>query len=154
MEISNQKRAKTIKRSFNLIVLAFILAALFFIWKKQDIYAIYLGLGLLVLLILCFFLNFSYVSFKSERGKVTLRYYSLITLFGREYSSIDFPHELLFRYKLLKGFPLRELTLTVKTQRGVADYPTVSLTGLSKKEVEQINTELERILFENGLAKR
>lgn len=153
MDISNQKRSKNIKRGFNLIVFAFILTALFFIWKEKDMYAIFTGLGLALILMMLFFLNLCYVSFSTAKGKVTLRYYSLITLFGREYNSIDFPKELLYRYKLSKSFPFRELTLTVKTQRGVADYPTVSLTSLSRSEVNEIEKELEQILLQNGLRK-
>ena len=126
MEFSNQIRVKRIKRSFNLVVLAFIVAAIYLLWKGKDVITIYVGIGLVVFVVLILFFNFNYVSFRSASGKVLIRYYPVITLFGREYSSIEFQHNLFYRYDLKTSFPFRDLTLTVKTKRGVADYPTVS----------------------------
>ena len=146
MEFSNKPRTRIIKRNFNLTVVAFVVAALYFIWKNQDIIAIYIGIGFAVFFILIMVINFNYVSFKSENGKVSVKYYPVIALFGREYSSIDFQHDLLHSYKLKGSFPFSDLTLTVKTKRGVADYPSVSLTALKKEEIEMIGEELDRIL--------
>lgn len=154
MEFSNQIRTKKIKRNFNLVVLLFILAALYFLWKKEDMITIYIGIGLVVFVVLVLVINFNYVSFSSANGKISVRYYPVITLFGREYSSIDFQHDLLYKYDLKTTFPFRDLTLTVKTQRGVADYPTVSLTALTKNELNAIRQELETILAHQGPSRR
>ncbi len=146
MEISNQKRTKKIKRNFNFVVLAFIIAALYLLWKEENMITIYVGIGLVVIVVFILVINFNYVSFSSANGKISVRYYPVITLFGREYNSIDFQQELLYKYDLKTMFLFSDLTLTVKTQRGVADYPTVSLTALNRKEIETIRQELETIL--------
>lgn len=146
MEISNKSRTKKIKRNFNLIVFAFVIAALFFVWKEKDIYAIFVGAGLVIFIVLMLVINFNYVSFSSVNGKISVKYYPVITLMGREYSSIDFQQELLHSYKLQVSSVFSDLTLTVKTKKGVADYPQVSLTALKREEIEHIREELERIL--------
>lgn len=146
MEFSNKPRTRIIKRNFNLTVVAFVIAALYFVWKEQDMTAIFIGAGLVIFIILILVINFNYVSFRTENGKISVKYYPVITLMGREYSSIDFQYELLHSYKLNASFPFCDLTLTVKTKRGVADYPSVSLTALTKEEIEKIKQELERIL--------
>lgn len=146
MEFSNKPRTRIIKRNFNLIVFAFVVAALYSVWKEQDLIAICIGGGLVVFIILILVINFNYVSFRSVNGKISVKYYPVITLMGREYSSIDFQYELFHTYNLKVAFPFSDLTLTVKTKRGVADYPAISLTALKKEEIEAIRVELERIL--------
>lgn len=146
MEFSNKPRTKIIKRNFNLAVVAFIVSALYFLWKEQDLIAIYIGIGLVIFIVLILVINFNYVSFNSGNGKISIRYYPVITLFGREYSSIDFQQELLYKFDLKDSFLFRDLVLSVKTKRGVADYPPVSLTALTKFEIEKIRGELEHIL--------
>jgi len=145
MEFSNKPRTRIIKRNFNLVVFAFIIAALYFVWKGKDLVAIYLGLGLVVFIVLILVINFNYIHFSTDNGKITVKYYQLITLFGREYNSIDFQQGLLYKYELKTSFLFSDLTLTVKTRRGIADYPPVSLTALKKKEIEMIREELGKI---------
>ncbi len=150
MEFSNQLRTKAIKRNFNLIVVAFILAAFYFLWKEADMIAIFIGIGFVVFLILIFFINYNYVSFSTANRKIVLRYYPVISIFNREYNSIDFPQKILYKYKLKRTFLYSDLTLVVKTRRGIADYPPVSLTALKKDEIETIRQELETILGQSG----
>ncbi|MDX9883067.1 MAG: hypothetical protein RBS73_13475 [Prolixibacteraceae bacterium] len=145
MEFSNQVRTKKIKRNFNLAVVVFIAIAIYFVWRKEDLIAVYIGIGFVVFLVLMFFLNFNYVSFSTKNGKVVMRYYPVISIFNREYSSIDFQHALLYKYDLKTTFPFREITLTVKTRQGVADYPPVCLNALTKNEINAIREKLEAI---------
>ncbi len=145
MEISNQARARRIKKYFNFIVLAVIALAAYFLWIGEDMIIVFLGIGLVVLVILVMVVNFNYISFQSAKGKITLRYYPVITLFGREYNSIEFQHELLYKYDLKDSFLFRDLTLTVRTKAGIADYPPVSLTALNRNEIAAIGEELEKI---------
>lgn len=147
MEISNKPRTRIIKRNFNLIVVAFVVFAIYFVWKEKDLIALIIGGGLVVFIVLILVINFNYISFSSGNGKISVKYYPVITLMGREYSSVNFQYELLYSYQLNASFPFCDLTLSVKTKKGVADYPPISLTALKKEEIEMIRKELERISY-------
>ena len=42
-----------------------------------------------------------------------------------------------------------DLQIAIKTKRGIAEYPTISLAALSKAEIGQINSALAELLENN-----
>jgi hypothetical protein len=146
MEISNQKRSKNIKRTFNLTGIVIVLVGLIFLWLKQDtavlitagVFAVYVGIAQ--------FANLCYVYFSTENGKVLIRYYPVISILKKEYESIEFSHSSLVNFQIEKAMGFADLTIAIKTKRGIAEYPAISLAAMSKAEINQISSELSEIM--------
>jgi hypothetical protein len=146
MEISNQKRSKNIKRTFNLTGIVIVLVGLIFLWLKQDtavlitagVFAVYVGIAQ--------FANLCYVYFSTENGKVLIRYYPVISILKKEYESIEFAHSALVNFDIEKAMGFADLTIAIRTKRGIAEYPSISLAALSKAEIDQISLALSEIM--------
>lgn len=149
MEFSNQKRVKQIKRTFNLVGIAIVLIGLAFLWLKNDtmvlitvgVFAVYVGISV--------YANLCYVYFSTENGKVLIRYYPVISLLKREYDSIEFTHQALVNFQIERSLGFADLDIVIRTKRGIAEYPTISLAALSKAEIEQIRSALLEIMRNN-----
>lgn len=149
MEFSNQTRCKKIKRTFNLTGIIIVLTGLVFLWLKNDvfvlisvgIFAVYVGISV--------YANLCYVFFSSENGKVLIRYYPVISIVKKEYDSIEFMHQSLVNFQIEKALGFADLDIAIKTKRGIAEYPTISLAALTKSEIEQIRLALTEIMRNN-----
>ena len=149
MEISNQKRSKRIKRIFNISGIAIVLIGLVFLWLKQDtavlitagVFAIYVGISQ--------FANLCYINFSTNNGKVLIRYYPIISFMKKGFDSIEFAHQSLVNFQIEKSMGFADLTIAIKTKRGIAEYPSISLAALSKDEIEQIDSALSEIRRNN-----
>jgi len=146
MEISNQKRSKQIKRTFNLTGILIVVVGLIFLWLKNDtavlisagVFAVYVGIAQ--------FANLCYVYFSTENGKVLIQYYPVIPILKKEYESIEFIHSALVNFQIEKAMGFVDLTIAIRTKRGIAEYPSISLAALSKAEIEQISLALSEIM--------
>jgi hypothetical protein len=146
MEISNQKRSKKIKRAFNIAGIFIVLVGLAFLWMKKDIlfmitvgvFAVYVGISQ--------FANLCYVYFSTDNGRVLIRYYPVISILKKEYESIEFAQQALVHFQIEKSMGFADLEIAIKTKRGIAEYPTISLAALSKAEIEQISRALSEII--------
>lgn len=145
MEISNQKRSKNIKRTFNLTGIVIVLVGLIFLWLKHDtavlitagVFAVYVGIAQ--------FANLCYVYICTDNGKVLIRYYPVISILKKEYESIEFAQSALVNFQIEKAMGFADLTIAIRTKRGIAEYPSISLAALSKAEIEQISLALSEI---------
>lgn len=95
------------------------------------------------------FLNLCYVYFSTNNGKVLIRYYPVISFFKKNYETIEFPQQLLVSFRIEKSMGFSDLDIAIKSKRGMAEYPSVSLAALSKEEIEQIRIALEEIIRNN-----
>jgi len=146
MEISNQKRSKQIKRTFNLTGILIVVVGLIFLWLKNDtavlitagVFAVYVGIAQ--------FANLCYVYFSTENGKVLIRYYPVISILKKEYESIEFAQSALVNFEIEKAMGFSDLTIAIRTKRGIAEYPSISLAAMSKAEIEQISLALSEIM--------
>lgn len=149
MEISNQKRSKKIKRAFNFSGIAIVLVGLLFLWLKMDaavlitagVFALYVGISQ--------FVNLCYISFSTNNGKVSIRYYPIISFMKKGFDSVEFTHQALINFQIEKAMGFADLTIAIKTKRGIAEYPSISLAALSKDEIEQIDSALSEIRRNN-----
>ncbi len=149
MEISNQKRSKQIKRTFNLTGIVIVLVGLIFLWLKQDttvlitagVFAVYVGIAQ--------FANLCYVYFNTNDGKILIRYYPVISILKKEYEAIEFAQSALVNFQIEKAMGFTDLTIAIKTKRGIAEYPTISLAAMKKTEIEQIRQTLSGIMENN-----
>lgn len=148
MEISNQKRSRLIKRGFFLIAVLLLLPILFFVWKEMDLVALING-GVFLLFIIGFqFMGLNYIHYQSDGEVLQIRYYPIISFFGKEYSSIEFNKKRLFKAVVERSFLFHELHLEIKTREGIAEYPEVSLAALSSTDIEAIRDDLSKMLPE------
>ncbi|MFA5328663.1 MAG: hypothetical protein WC384_12800 [Prolixibacteraceae bacterium] len=149
MEFSNQKRVRKIKRTFNLTGIAIVLIGLVFLWLKNDtavlitvgVFAVYVGISV--------YANLCYVYFSTENGKVLIRYYPVISLLKKEYESIEFGQDALVNFRIEKAMGFADLDIVIRTKRGIAEYPTISLAALTKPEIEKIRETLLEIMRNN-----
>lgn len=149
MEFSNQKRTKKIKRIFNITGIIIVLICLAFLWFKMDTYvlitvgvfAVYVGISV--------YANLCYVFFSTENGKVLIRYYPIISLLKKEYDSVEFVQSALINFQIERALGFTDLDIAIRTKRGIAEYPTISLAALSKAEIEQIRSALLEIMRNN-----
>jgi hypothetical protein len=149
MEISNQKRSKQIKRTFNITGIVVVLIGLLFLWLKNDT-AVLITAGVFIIYVgISQFANLCSVHFSTEDRKIRIRYYPIISLFKKEYESIEFAHQALLNFEIEKAMGFADLTIVIRTKRGIAEYPAISLAALSKAEIEQISTALSEIMRTN-----
>lgn len=145
MEISNQARSKKIKRAFNILGILIVVIGLAFLWLKMDaavlitagVFAAYVGISM--------YANLCYVSFSTNNGKVLIRYFPVISILKKEYESIEFAHQSLVNFKIEKALGFTDLLIVIKTRRGIAEYPSISLAAMSKDEIEKIRQALTEI---------
>ncbi len=150
MEFSNQKRSKKIKRTFNLTGILIIFIGLVFLWLKMDL-AMFISIGVFALYVgISVYANMCYVYFSTENGKVVIRYYPVISFLKKEYDSIEFAHQALVNFRIEKAMGFADLDIVIRTKRGAAEYPTISLAALSKTEIEQIRQALIEIIKANS----
>jgi hypothetical protein len=149
MEISNQKRSKKIKQVFNTTGIVIALVALILLWLKKDtlvlitagVFALYVGISL--------FINLCYINFNTDNGKVLIRYYPILSILKKEYESIEFDHQTLVNFQIENAMGFADLLIAIKTKRGIAEYPSISLSALTKAEIEQIRVALTEIMKNN-----
>lgn len=146
---SNQKRVKKIKLTFNVIGIIIVLVGLTFLWMKMDT-AVLITAGVFILYVgASLYPNLCYVYFSTDNDKVVIRYYPVISFLKKEYEAIEFPQSTLADYRIEDAMGFADLDVVIRTKRGVAEYPTVSLAALNKAEIEQIRQTLEEIIRSN-----
>ena len=150
MIIDTKVEASTLRKA-NAVILGLILAsvAVTAIYLPVDVFYRFAICGALSLFLLIFFwsqyrMEYTYFYF-SNNGKILLfRFYSLRNFYGKP-KTIEIPKTSFVNYDIVTSlFNKKEsLVLYQKTPKGVAKYPPISLTLLSKKQ----KTELKRALF-------
>jgi len=146
MEFSNQDRTKSIKRTFNLIGVVIVAVGLIFLALKHDI-GVMITVGVFIVYVgIAQFANLCYVFFSTENGKVQIKYYPIISILKKEYEAIEFPQKVLVGFKVEKALGFTDLQIAIRTKRGIAEYPSVSLSALSKVEIERIRQALSDII--------
>ncbi|SEH05536.1 Uncharacterised protein [Candidatus Venteria ishoeyi] len=92
--------------------------------------------------------DYQFIEFSDENGKIILRYFKAVKFGKGQFSSIEFPQHLLQEAYFQNSMfgKLSDLTLLVKTKRGVAEYPTVSLSALNLNDRRRIQIVLNDIL--------
>ena len=149
MEISNQKRSKRIKQSFNITGIVIVIVGLILLWLKKDtavlvtagVFALYVGIAQ--------FANLCFVNFSTDNGRIRIKYYPVISILKKEYESIEFAHQALFQFDIENSMGFSDLSIAIKTKRGIAEYPSISLAAMSKTEIDQIRVALTEILLKN-----
>jgi uncharacterized membrane-anchored protein YitT (DUF2179 family) len=148
MEIKNKKKVVSLRRLFFLVSLVIALAALTLFLMDFTLYAIGV-VGVFALWFLFFQVaDYQYIEFSDANNKILLRYYKAVRFGKTEFNAIEFSqnllHNAIFENSLFGK--MSDLTLIILTRRGIAEYPSVSLTALSLDERKQMQSALHKIL--------
>jgi preprotein translocase subunit SecF len=148
MTISNKQKTIRLRRLFFLVSLVIALASLAFFLLDYFIYGI-AAVGVFALWFLYFQVaDYQFVEFSDSNGKILLRYYKAVRFGKTNFNSIEFPQQMLYSAHFENSLfgKMSDLTLVVKTRRGIAEYPSVSLAALSFQERRQLQERLLQIL--------
>jgi len=148
MKINNRARAIKFKRFFYLgsVVIAIGTLALFFI---EGLLGILIGLGIFSLWYLYFHVaDYLFIEFSTDENRVLLRYYKAISFGKPSYNEVEFPASMLknVRFENSVFGKKSDITLFVQTKRGVAEYPTVSLSAVQFSDRQKISSLLHDLL--------
>ncbi len=148
MTLENRRKVVFLKRLFFLVSLFIALGALVLFLADQTLYAIGMA-GVFALWFLFFQVaDYQYIEFTDANSKILLRYFKAVRFGKTEYNAIEFPQQILYNVRFDDSMfgKMTDLTLIIKTRRGVAEYPSVSLTALSKGERKKIQAALNKKL--------
>jgi hypothetical protein len=100
-------------------------------------------------IVLTALLNFQFVRIVIERDKLNVSYYSLF-FSNREYRTFEFPLNALHNVKVTKYFPgLKwEVRFTVRTKKGLADFPSISLSAVPFRQRSKLVKELKNLILQ------
>jgi len=148
MRINNKKRAVALKRIFFLgsVVIA-VAALLFFLFELLALALI--SIGVFSIWYLYFHVaDYQFIEFSNENDRIVLRYYKSISLGSTKFNEIEFPQRVLrkaFFENSVFG-KLSDLTLVIKTKRGAAEYPSVSLSAVNFIDRQRMEKALNDVL--------
>lgn len=148
MIIENKSRVVKLKRLFFLVSVFIAVVALVLFLLDFTLSAI-ACVGVFALWFLYFQVaDYQYIQFSDENGKILLRYYKAVRLGKGEYNSIEFPQRIIQNAYFENSMfgKMSDLTLIVRTRRGIAEYPSVSLTALTKEQRKRMQDALNEIL--------
>ena len=147
MNINNKKKASALKRLFFLV--SVIIAVISLILFMIDLLHGIISVGIFSIWYLYFHVvDYQFIEFSDDDNKILLRYFKAIKFGGGAYNSIEFPKHALMQANFENSVfgELTDLTIVVKTHRGPADYPSVSLTALPKVDRIKIKTVFDKLL--------
>ena len=148
MTIKNSEKVLKIKKIFTMVSMAIALGITALFLLDHVMFAL-AGVGVFSIWYLYFHVaDYQYIEYSDDDDKIIIRYYKMINLGGKAYNSIEFPKYRLKKANFENSFfgKLSDLTLVIKTDRGIAEYPTVSLAGLNVEDRECIQESLNSII--------
>jgi hypothetical protein len=148
MRINNKKKVVLIKRIFFLVSVAIAVAAMLFFLFDMLAMAL-ISIGVFSLWYLYFHVaDYQFIEFRKENNKIVLRYYKAVSLGNPRFNEIEFPQQMLKKVFFENSIfgKLSDITLVVKTKRGVAEYPSVSLSAVNKVDRQKIADSLNDLL--------
>lgn len=148
MKINNRKRAVVLKRIFFLVSVAIAIAALLFFLFDLTALAL-ISIGVFSVWYLYFHVaDYQFIEFNNEKERIQLRYFKAIS-FGRpKFNEIEFSQQILKNAHFDNSVfgKMSDVTLVVRTKRGIAEYPSVSLSAVSKTDRQKMASSINEIL--------
>ena len=148
MRINNKKRAVVFKRIFFLVSVVLAITALLFFLFDLMAFAL-ISIGVFSLWYLYFHVaDYQFIEFGNENNKIILRYYKAVSFGNPKFNEIEFPQQVfknVFFDNSIFG-KMSDITLVVKTKRGAAEYPSVSLSAVKLDDRKKIAASLNELL--------
>ncbi len=106
---------------------------------KNSLLALFVGIAYVILNVYNSFRNYHYIYYNDESDKIVLRYFSP-NIFTSKKNSIEIPKKDFAGYDI-KSFFMRyreSINLLRRTGKGIARYPSVSITALNAHERDML----------------
>lgn len=148
MKLNNRKRATKLKRIFFITSIVLALAALGLFLLDYTFSALAL-VGVFSLWFLYFHVaDYQFIEFSNEDEKVVLRYFKAVRFGKPAYSSIEFPQYMLQKVYFENSIfgKMSDISFIVKTKRGIAEYPSVSLSAVLLEDRIKMQDALHDII--------
>ena len=164
MTITNQKQAVNLRivKSLVLLSLIILIGLIYFANVLRDGALGYtrdqIAVSVIIFVVLFFIYHFIrdhyYIYYSDTGDNFILRYFSLRPMTDKK-NAIEFNKKELYSYEVTRSLHglNKKLVIYRKTARGVAKYPPVSLTALTKSDMEKILASMQRILIANRASK-
>lgn len=109
-------------------------------------YVIMAGISLVFVIIATFrfFSNYCYVYLSTDLGKITVRWYHLVSAF-RKFRAFEFPIAEYHKHEIVKQGLKQDLVIYRKEGNKITRYPSISITALKKPEIERVEKVLNSI---------
>lgn len=147
MDFSNKNGVKKLRIVLLILGICWLMVMVVLIFLEMFTgLAILAGLFLVIALSIAL-LDFQYVKVAVVNNKLIVRYYSVFSV-DRIFQVIEFPVDRLRNVEVNKYFfGLKwNLKLTIRVQKGLADYPSVSLSGIPLRQRSQLVMELMKLI--------
>lgn len=114
---------------------------------KKSVYIVFSTSVYVIYNIVKYVLNYTFLSYSDEGNKLIFRFISLRP-FDNKRNAIEILKKDFRRFKTSKSFfdLKEELILFVKTPKGVANYPSFSITALSLKQKSLLKNSLSQFV--------
>jgi len=148
MIINNKKQATKIKRIFFIVSIFIALSTLALFLLDYTFYAI-VSVGVFSIWYLYFHVaDYQFIEFSSEKNMIILRYYKAVRFGKPAYSSIEFPQQMLQKVYFENSIfgRMSDITFLVKTKKGIAEYPSVSLLAVTLEQRIKMQETLHNIV--------
>jgi hypothetical protein len=155
MIIDTKEEASTLRKTKNFAVIIYILLCVltvipgFAFSSKLDPSIKFIICGALSVAFLIFYwyqykMEYTYLYFSNNSSNLVFRFYSLRTLYGKP-KTIEIAKTNFVKYDIITSFFDKKdsLVLYQRTPKGIAKYPPIPLSLLTKQQ----KTELKRALF-------
>jgi hypothetical protein len=149
---------KTLSKFIVLIIMAISLCLLLFIPFQNDfiknvdnsLLAVFIAAAYIIYMVYESFRNYNYLYFNDESDKLVLRFFTP-NFFTSKKNSIEIPKREFAGYTLQSFFMgyREKIILMRRTSKGIASYPSVSLTALNNNEKNNLLLTLEKLKQEN-----
>ena len=148
MTINNQNRAAWIKLSYYLGTFIYLATIVLLVYLNlSNIYTIIGAITavFISIVVFSFKLNLNYIIYQESDQFLIFRYYPLHP-FHDNFKSIEIPKKNFAHFDLQKRFFgfRSEIVLYQQVERGMAKYPPISLTSLSKDDKTKLISSLKR----------
>ncbi len=149
MRLNNKKQASNFKRIFFIVSIFIALSALVLFLLDYTIYGL-AGVGIFSIWYLYFHVaDYQFIEYSDEGNNIILRFFKAIRFGKTDYSSIEFPKQMLRKVYFENSIfgRMSDITFEVQTKRGVAEYPSVSLSAVPLEDRIKMQDSLHKISY-------
>jgi|AntAceMinimDraft_14_1070370.scaffolds.fasta_scaffold08481_4 hypothetical protein len=149
MVINTKELSTRIKMAImlvSLLLIVLVVMSLIFKFSEKHIVEYALGCIYILFMVFVFIKNYCFIYFVSDGPKIILRYIPLKPLSAGNYS-IEIPKKDFVKVELVKKFfgLSKTLVFYVRSQQSVAKFKPVSVTILTKQQINEIVNDLSNI---------
>jgi len=151
MDFSNKGGVKKIRMVLLVIGICWLITMIAFLLMEMFTTLAILAVVFLVVIMVIAILNFQFVKIVVEKNKLIVRYYSIFSV-DRMFQMFEFKVDQLRNietHKNLLGLKM-DIVFTIRVQKGLANYPRVSLSAIPFGKRSKLVKELKKLIGQNN----